>query len=281
MTEPAGWRLILDPEAKGAWNMAVDEAILDRYAGPQAPDEPTLRLYGFHPATLSLGRLQQAATSHSPDFLAGARIDLVRRPTGGNAVLHDQERTYSFVGHLRRPPFEGGVVQTYRRIADCLVAALRQLGAAAAVGPDLPRESRERRRGEPACFALLSSHEITHAGRKLVGSAQLRRRGAFLQHGSIPLRSDAETLAGALGRPVPASSFTDLETATGARVESDRLDTALVAAFEAAFGVEMTRGTLTRSEMDRATRLYAWKYCSTAWTYEGRLGTREAARGPL
>jgi len=281
LTEPTGWRLVLDAEAKGAWNMAVDEAILDHYAGPRAPDEPTLRLYGFHPATLSLGRLQQAATSHSPEFLASAGIDLVRRPTGGNAVLHDQERTYSFVGHLRRPPFDGSVVQTYRRIADCLVAALRQLGAAAAVGPAVPRESRDRRRSEPACFALLSSHEITDGGRKLVGSAQLRRRGAFLQHGSIPLRSETGRLAGALGRPVSAACFTDLETATGTRMESDRLDTALVAAFEAAFGVEMTRGTLTDSEMDRATRLYAWKYCSTAWTYEGRLGAREATRGPL
>jgi lipoate-protein ligase A len=281
LNDPTRWRLLVDAGANGAWNMAVDEAILDRYAGPQAPDEPTLRLYGFRPAALSLGRLQEAATSHCPDYLRESGIDLVRRPTGGNAVLHDQERTYSVIGRLRHPPFDGRVLETYRRIAACLVVALQRLDVDAAVGPGRPRETRERRRSEAACFALLSSHEITHAGRKLVGSAQLRRRGAFLQHGSIPLRSDAGELARSLGAPVAPESFTDLESAAGARVAADQLDTALVTAFEETLGASLNRATLSAGEMNRATRLYSWKYRSTAWTYEGRVGTREQARGPL
>jgi lipoate-protein ligase A len=275
LSEPAGWRLIVDRQARGAWNMAVDEAILDRYAGPDAPRVPTLRLYGFVPAALSLGRLQQASSSHDPRFLRSQGIDLVRRPSGGNAVLHDRERTYSLVGSLRRPPFAGGVVETYREIAAVLVHALRRLGIDSEVGPGAPRESREQRRREPACFALLSSHEITHRQRKLVGSAQLRRRGAFLQHGSIPLRLELSRLEGALGSGVSRAALTDLETAAGTTIEPGRLDAAIVEAFEQQFRRAATPEPLSPTELEHATRLYAWKYCSTSWTYAGRLGSRE------
>ena len=96
-----GWRLLIDGPDDGAANMAVDETLLDGYAVPEAASlPPTLRLYGWRPAALSLGKGQQAGESHDPDFLRREGLHLVRRPTGGQAVLHEHERTYAVVGRL-------------------------------------------------------------------------------------------------------------------------------------------------------------------------------------
>ena len=99
----AGWRLIVHEPADGAWNMAVDEALLDAQASGGGPT--VVRLYAWRPAALSLGRHQSSEGSHDPRFLRENGIDLVRRPTGGRAVLHDRERTYAVVGRLRTAAF--------------------------------------------------------------------------------------------------------------------------------------------------------------------------------
>ena len=119
--------------------MAVDEAILAGYASAAPPRPPTLRLYSWSPPALSLGRGQEAASSCDPSFLREAGIDLVRRPTGGRAVLHDAERTYALIGRLDSPPFTGGVLAAYRLIAAALVSALRRLGVDAGTGPATAR----------------------------------------------------------------------------------------------------------------------------------------------
>ncbi len=266
------WRLIVDGRADGAWNMAVDEALLEAAAEGESP---TLRLYGFRPAALSLGRSQPAACVHEPAALRAAGIDLVRRPTGGLAVLHEHERTYSVVGSLERSPFGAGVVATYRAIGSALERALRALGVAAVArnrgrAPD-PRGSE----AGPACFAAATAHEIVVGGRKLVGSAQLRRRRAFLQHGSILVRADPERLARALGAPVPAT-FTDLVRELGRDVADEVIDAALAEAFAASFGARLERGSLRQSESRAAARLREEKYRSPTWTLDGRAPTRVA-----
>src|SRR5512139_577364 len=100
------WRLLQDEPADGAANMALDEAILERCVA--APVEPTLRLYGWDPATLSLGSKQPASGSHDLAWILDRGLGLVRRPTGGRAVLHEHERTYAVIARLDAPPFEGG-----------------------------------------------------------------------------------------------------------------------------------------------------------------------------
>jgi len=247
--------------------MAVDEALLESYTSPTPPEGPTLRLYGWHPPTLSLGRSQAASTVCDPAYLRSQAIDLVRRPTGGGAVLHEHERTYAVVGRLRHQPFPGGVLDTYRRVAAALCAALRALGVdARVVELDAPPGG-----GRPAalCFATASAHEITVDGLKLVGSAQLRRGAAFLQHGSILIRADAERQRRATGHAVTTSSSTDLDFQVGTLRQTE-LDRALVAAFEERFGVELQGGELTAREIERATWLRAWKYRTRRWTFEGR-----------
>lgn len=277
--EGGPWRLVVDGAADGAWNMAVDEALLERYAGPDPPPAPTLRLYGWKPPALSLGRKQPAAGAHDPEYLRAEKIELVRRPTGGRAVLHEQERTYAVVGRLRYPPFQGGVLDTYARIAAALLASMRRLGIDAAVvpphaggaaGPD----------AFPVCFDGPAAHEITVGGRKIVGSAQLRRREGFLQHGSILLRADADRLTRAIGVPADPTRFTDLRRALGRLPDPADVDAALVAGFEEAFDAPLERGELTEEESFRAAALRCWKYDSLTWTLAGRLGERERRWGP-
>jgi len=247
--------------------MAVDEALLASYASSSPPDGPTLRLYGWHPPALSLGRSQSASTACDPAYLRSQTIDLVRRPTGGGAVLHEHERTYAVVGRLRRQPFPGGVLDTYRRVAAALCTALRAVG----VDARAVERSGATGRGRPAtlCFAAASAHEITVDGLKLVGSAQLRRGGAFLQHGSILIRADPDRQRRATGYSGPAPASTDLDDQVGSMAEA-ALDRALVEAFEECFAAELRPGELSATELEQATWLRAWKYHTRRWTFEGR-----------
>lgn len=277
------WRLLVDGSFDGATNLAVDEAILERYAGADPPTAPTLRLYGWSPAALSLGRRQPAPGACDPAYLRRNGIDLVRRPTGGRAVLHEHERTYAVIGRLRQGAFPGGVLDTYRRIASSLVEALARLGVAASPVEAAAGDPADLG-AEPACFEHPGIHEITVAGQKLVGSAQLRRRGAFLQHGSILLRADPSRLRGATGSTSPSATaerFIDLERAAGRPVTPREVDAAVRSGFERSFGVAFEAGLLDPVEGALAARLRCWKYDSIAWTIDGRLGERERRWGGL
>jgi lipoate-protein ligase A len=259
----AGWRLLVGDAADGAWNMALDEALLAWHAArPEAP--PTVRVYGWAPGALSLGRFQDAGSSCDRHFLRSAGLDLVRRPTGGAAVLHEHERTYAVAGTLGRSAFPGGVIDTYRTIAHALVAAYRALGVEVGdAAPDARAPS-----AAAACFDAPSAHELVWRGRKLAGSAQARRGRAFLQHGSLPLVLDPDRLAAAVGRPVDTARFADLRTAAARVVSGAELDSALVAALARTLG-EAEPAEPERATVELATRLRAEKYLDLGWTLRG------------
>ncbi|HEX4825688.1 MAG TPA: lipoate--protein ligase family protein [Candidatus Polarisedimenticolaceae bacterium] len=278
MSDGAGtWRLLSDDRQDGSCNMAVDEAILEGYETAPSPPPPTLRLYGWRPAALSLGKSQRAAGAHVPAALTAEAVDLVRRPTGGEAVLHEHERTYAVIGAAGTPPFEGGPVDVYRQIARALVSALRRLGleATSAEPPPGPRA-----KPGAICFERTGAWEITVGGRKILGSSQFRKRRAFLQHGSLPWRLDGARLAALTGVRVDPTHFTDLESAMGRPVSEDEIDAAFVSAFEETFGIRLVKGALTESEALRAAELRCWKYDSMAWTLDAKLGDREQHWGP-
>ena len=159
--------------------MALDEELLDAVAAGTSP--PTLRFYGWSPPCLSLGYFQPAELV---DLEACGRfhVDLVRRPTGGRAILHDRELTYSLSLPLAALGEEQGVVASYRRLSLALVAGLRQAGYPVQAQPQAVDHRREP---SPACFDRPAQHEVLLGGRKVVGSAQVRRGGALLQHGSV------------------------------------------------------------------------------------------------
>jgi len=155
--------------------MAVDEAILRAVAAGSVP--PTLRFYAWDPACLSLGRAQPVADVDLP-ALRAAGFDLVRRPTGGAAVLHVDEVTYAVAAPLGMPGLGRAVLEIHSAIAEALAGTFRALGVDVDFGGDgVPQEF--------ACFSGAGGHEMTVEGRKLVGSALRRGRNAFLQHGSV------------------------------------------------------------------------------------------------
>jgi len=199
MSDP--WRLLVDPPASGAWNMAVDEVLLDGIAAGTAP--PTLRFYGWTPPCLSLGYFQPFDVVDL-DSCRALGVDIVRRPTGGRAILHDREVTYSVVLPAWVLGQDGGVLLSYHRLSLALQDGLRRLGVPATLAPASAAPSTAVH--GPACFDRPSAHEILLNGRKLVGSAQVRRGGAILQHGSILVEPRIASLIACLRLPVGSGS---------------------------------------------------------------------------
>jgi lipoate-protein ligase A len=225
----AEYLMLIDAPAPGAANMQRDIELLDACARGEIYG--AVRLYGFAPACLSLGRMQPVS---DVDTEACARdgVDVVRRPSGGRAVLHDQGVTYAVVCKARDPRFGGRVLESCSRIHQAVARGLAMLGVATAARA-LPRDLRAdaRRNARIAdCFARPAAHELLDTcGRKLVGSAQARRGDALLQHGSVLL--DAPRAAAYL-REAPAGLQTGGVRAVLRReVSRDELIDALLAGF--------------------------------------------------
>jgi lipoyl(octanoyl) transferase len=181
----ATWRLLIEREPRrAAENMALDEAIMDAVAEGAVP--PTLRFYQWVPPGLSLGRRQPLS---GVDLAACARdgVDVVRRATGGFAILHTDELTYSVATTPSDPRAAGAILDAYRSLSAGLLAGLRLLGVPAQMNPVVPGGTHN---ASAACFEVPSAYEITAGETKLIGSAQTRPVGRVLQHGSLPLRGD-------------------------------------------------------------------------------------------
>lgn len=178
MTGPQGSLLVLqDGAASGSVNMDRDAALL---AGHRPGDDPVLRLYRWEPAAVTIG-YNQNFSDFDEEAIRAAGYDLVRRPTGGRAILHADELTYAVIGTSPGPVFGNSLHETYMKINEALLAFLADLGIAADISPG---ESRDEARGL-VCFRSAGRHEVSVAGRKIIGSAQRRTGGVFLQHGSI------------------------------------------------------------------------------------------------
>ncbi|MFM8320686.1 MAG: biotin/lipoate A/B protein ligase family protein [Chloroflexota bacterium] len=272
---PAIWRVIHTLPAAGAWNMAVDEAILEFSARRETP--PTLRLYAWQPACLSLGYAQPAADVEQAALQANG-WDLVRRPTGGRAILHTDELTYSVAGPQDEPRLAGGVLESYRVLSAALLDALHRLAvpAGASEKSGAPAGAAP---ANPVCFEVPSNYEITVDGRKLVGSAQSRRKEGVLQHGSLPLVGDLARIAQALAFPDPAARqeaserllerATTVERVLGRPVDWAQAAAAFEAGFRSALNLDLQPGELTAGELARARELLDEKFANPSWT--GRI----------
>ena len=234
----APWRLIRTAPAPGAWNMAVDWALLEAAA---AGEVPTLRFYGWNPPAVSVGRFQQFFGINT-DALRRRGWDLVRRPTGGRAVLHHFELTYSIV----LPPAvvgSAGVRTGYAALTRPLNGALRKLvrrGAGVSSREASPCEGAGAR--EPNCFALAAECDTMLDGAKLVGSAQVRHAGALLQHGSILLEADRAAWTDMFGSPGRLTTLSDL---VGRAPSQAEVESALLGGFEL-YGISFKDASLPR-----------------------------------
>ncbi|MEP6895406.1 MAG: lipoate--protein ligase family protein [Chloroflexota bacterium] len=263
------WRLLITHPARGAWNMAVDESILEHIYREESL--PTLRLYAWNPPCLSLGHAQPFSDV-SMKRLKQHDWEVVRRVTGGRAILHTDELTYSVIAPTDEPRVAGGILESYNRLAQALLLAVQSL--------EIPVEIKEGKISEnstpnPVCFEVPSTYEITVNGKKLIGSAQARKKEGVLQHGSLPLTGDLTRICQALTFENEAAReeaskrllerATTVESALGVEISWKKAAQAFIRGFEAQLGLSFERGELSESESKRAEELVKEKYDNASW----------------
>ncbi len=252
------WLVLVDEPASGAWNMALDAALL-RAAAREGTC--ALRLYAWDPPTLSFGRNEPALRRYDRALIAARALAVVRRPTGGRAVWHHREVTYAVAAPSS---VFGSLRETYREIHAMLADALASLGAAVLLAADRPADGV----GAGACFASAAGGEVMALrGGKIVGSAQVRGDGAFLQHGSVLLAADQDVVAAVTVGEAGAPSATGV----GELVASERAGWAAVSqaihrAAVARWGAPERAGALPAGVEHAAQGLVA-TYADPAWTW--------------
>jgi len=270
--QPTLWRLILDAPARGAWNMAVDESILEHIGRGESP--ATLRLYAWDPACLSLGYAQPIADVDTTRLVSRG-WEVVRRPTGGRAILHTDELTYSVTAPHGEPRVAGSILESYSRLAKALLAAVQSFTMAVEMKEDVGHAS-SMTKANPVCFEVPSSYEIVVDGKKLIGSAQARRKEGVLQHGTLPLHGDLARITEALvfadesARAAAAEKLlaraTTVESIIGPGIDWSAAAQAFIGAFESVLDLTFERGVLSPSERSRAEALVKDKYDHPQWT---------------
>jgi len=270
------WRFVDTGPGDPYFNMALDEAIARTVARQQAP--PTVRIYGWSPAAVSIGYTQRAQRVIDIRKCARRSIPVVRRLTGGRAVLHHREVTYSVIaGRLQWGP-SASVMAIYRRIGLALAAALRTLGIdAELVRPRPGRPVSPRRSGNAhPCFSSAGRYEIMVKGKKVVGSAQRWLEGAVLQHGSVLLGEEHSRLAELLpGEPGTAGSraarllaakTVSLSTLLSRPVSYGEVAEALRTGFEEMVAGRLESGSVFSQEETMARALVRERYGRLEWT---------------
>jgi len=254
--------------------MAVDEAIMLLHRKNEVP--PTLRFYSWKPAALSLGYFQKTKAEIDYKKCQDEKIDLVRRLTGGRAILHDQELTYSIIIREDLNLLADSIEKSYQQISSGLVKGLQSIG--------IPAELKAVEKGKKtpaghsaACFDAPSWYEVILNHKKLIGSAQRRKDSTILQHGSLPLVIDAEKIFKLLNysseqqrkksRRIFTAKSTSLKKA-GYDFSHSELENALTKGLAEALGIEFERGKLTQVEIELAKKLAEKKYNGKNWTFK-------------
>ncbi|MBF0515641.1 MAG: hypothetical protein HQK97_00795 [Nitrospirae bacterium] len=265
----AVWRLIEYSVNDANFNMAADEAIALMVEAGSSP--PTLRFYGWAVPSVTIGAFQRIWSINTAACEAMA-IPVVRRPTGGRAIVHDDELTFSFSTGTASAPFSQSVLENYKAIAAAFFLAFKRLGL------NCQMTQRRLRRSDiyhvsgaatanPMCFSAASYSEITIDGRKILGAAQKRYKGALLEQGSIPI-SINRTLISTVFTSVtdfPDDSLTGLRE-FDASLTPSRVAAALAEAFEEVFSVRLLKGQLSEAEASLTLELQK-KYQLHDWNY--------------
>lgn len=269
------WRLIPFACHDAFENMAIDEAVVRCHSEERAP---TLRFYGWERESVSVGYFQDTERELNCRFCQQHHIDVVRRPTGGKAVLHGSDLTYAVVASASDALFSSHVLETYRIISECIIRGLEKAGISASLvqeGRPVPPGG-----GDCCCFAVPVQHELCVGERKICGSAQVRVRSAFLQHGSIPMdfdcarsrmimelhRQGREKRPDTLVRSV-TSVNEQLEEGIGIEVLCDHL----AGGFEEYMNIGLIPGELQSDEQRLKEELLRTKYSRPHWNMKGTV----------
>ena len=261
---PKKWRLVNSGARSASYNMALDEAIAIHVKEGKAI--PTLRLYKWDRPSVSLGCFQKNADVNMA-YCADADIPIVRRPTGGRAILHNKELTYSFSIKTDNEPFSKGIFDSYKKISRALHLALQKVG----IEPEIKmgrNTSRQKIKGSPLCFQSTSYGELTIDSRKMVGSAQKRWNDGLLQQGSIPYFIDIPLIQ-------KVFRLNDMRTEdfvmTGLMdvlptLKEETLMESIKKAFEEIFGIDLISAHPSEGEEALALSLQKEKYQTSEWT---------------
>lgn len=282
------WRLLVEGPGPPGWNMAVDAALLECALKEDTP--PTLRLYWWRPHSLSLGLNQDAADSVDWEAVRSDRYGVVRRPTGGRAILHAEELTYS----VTAPTPPGGIQEAYRWLAGGVQGGLERAG----IRLELERSRRVRTSHDEVgsatslktshpCFSAAGRYELVSDGRKVVGSAQCRRRGWMMQHGSILLGREHLNLPRYLVGVDTDREITKLDRATvdcstlaGRPIEAADMISPFTEGFSRALGIRLEEGELTATERRCVEKLRLERFSNETWIRHGSgLRVAEATAG--
>jgi lipoate-protein ligase A len=249
------WRVIRDDPLSGARNMSLDHAL----ALTPRPREGVLRLYTWASPTVSFGRNEPAKEHYDRAAGANKGIEFVRRPTGGRAVLHDMEATYSVVLPDR---MYGGPRGIYKKVNEGLASGLAELGAEVSVAVGGVALSPDA----GPCFRVPAPGEVMAQGRKLVGSAQVRLGSSVLQHGSIMLAGDQSLLA-SLGDGVEDTAPPATLVSLIGEIDGDDLAEALTRGLKLALGGDWSDGEYRSGEIAEADWLEKERYTTDEWTW--------------
>jgi lipoate-protein ligase A len=269
---PETWRLLITPPLNGATNMAIDEAILRSVSA--GTSRPTLRFFQWEPPCLSLG-YNQHWSEIDKAAVAAKGYTWTRRATGGKAILHIDEVTYSLIIPQSNPRIHGGVVESYRALSLGLLRGLHTLGIEAGqASREEARSKREAAGGGPVCFDTPSVYEITVSGKKLIGSAQLRRRKTVLQHGTLPLGGDLTRIIDVLHfsdeertlqRNLLRQRATTLAEVSPGSWQFAPVVTALQQGFAGHFNLRLEEAGLTPEEQSITEQLLSEQYANEQW----------------
>jgi lipoyl(octanoyl) transferase len=276
------WRLIISEALPGALNMAFDEALLEAVSGGKSP--PVLRFYRWIKPTVSLGYGQDSNTGLNLEFCHKIALPVVRRITGGRAVIHDNELTYALISPSKNSIFPGSIQDNYLIIAGALKEAIEKFGVPVQLAPG-------RRGGKNigaenyrhnACFNSPSIYELVAEGCKITGSAQVHRQDFFLQHGSIPIEMDLGLIVQALspGHQVSLPKGEEylfrkvgwLNRFSREPVDIHILQNEMIAAFSGRFNIHLNECGFTENEMERARVLQREKYDNPLWNLHRKGG---------
>lgn len=256
------WRLIDSGQGEAFYNMALDEAIASEVRRGAAP--PTLRLYGWDRSSLSIGSFQKIADINR-EYCLAHNIPVVRRPTGGRAILHGDELTYSFSAGTKTGPFICGLLDSYKKISLAFARAFLKVGINAEPKPE--REKGRVLNRSPLCFESSSFGEMLLDNKKIMGSAQKRWSDGLLQQGSIPYLQDGERVSKIFGTAESASFGDHMKTLKEILpfFNEEMFRTAIIAAFEEYFRVRLLRSVPSEEESLLAWELRDRKYLQPHW----------------
>lgn len=268
----SAWRLLVTEPTLGAWNMALDEAILESVSSKLSL--PTIRLFFWQPPCISLGHAQ-SCKNLDLESIEKHNWSIVRRPTGGKAILHTDEITYSVIAPTDDVRVKGAILDSYRSIARVLLETLKCLGIQA--NADNVYAGDQASRHKPVCFETPSNYEITVNGKKIIGSAQMRRSEVVLQHGAIPIFGDLTRINDAIlweskekhqeANQRLLSHATTLEQILGKVISFKNVQKAFIDCFEGHWNISLADQEPTQSEIFRALILKKEKYENPDWTF--------------